>query len=144
MRVGNLISEISLASLGSRAQGRAAGLVHRWKSRKIFYKTFYEVFCHSVYLLVFPRYLVSSMTKSVAAVDERLFTSRTEELLSSSKKTKQSARGRSVAMSVSSAEFATPDTTFGGSGVAAQRLDDFEDESLESTHWLQVYLPLLL
>ena len=80
------------------------------------------------YLLVFPRYLVSSMTKSAAAaVDERLFTSRTEELLSSSKKT---SKKRSIAMSVSTADFATPDTTF---GVAAQRIEDFEDESLEST-----------
>ena len=67
------------------------------------------------------------MSKSVA-VDERLFTSRTEELLSSSSSSSRKSAGRNV-MSVSSANFATPDTTFANS---VQRMDDFEDESLGS------------
>ena len=71
------------------------------------------------------RYIVSSMSKSVAAVaeDRLLLASRTEALLRSGKKEKKKVSLMSV-----SSSFATPDTTFG----AAHRMDDFEDESLES------------
>ena len=71
------------------------------------------------------RYVVSSMSKSVAVAEERLFASRTEALLNSGKKKKE--KKKEPLMSVSSS-FGTPDTTFS----TAHRMDDFEDESLES------------
>ena len=84
------------------------------------------------------------MSKSVA-VEERLFTSRTEELLSSSSKKPASRNRMSVSSAnfttVSSASFATANNTFGNN---AQRLDDFEDESLESVISLFDCISLLL